>query len=294
MKPSALTCTQSYGRGGTVVPELHKPSKTWNQTNEKKHNEGVFPLLYMHPSMIITTCLMQVWNDSAVATGWIHQRTQPVAPWRHQCGCASSGRLRLCTPSQNTHVLESGSRQTSWPGTGGETSSRSQRCASRTLNCKRKEMEAGSGKELKLIHISDTTLMNVTNWIDNGDKTNLSTSSRAIMSPFFRALMAYMVPVFLYSDSNTCEQTCNNNMFSHKRVYGGIIATLIRQVTLPKCPLPSTAISLKSWSDSGPFRCLLQGQTYQKLHLFWMLNNRGKRNPIADFYCSTHQNAAGR
>lgn len=31
----------------------------------------------------------------------------------------------------------------------------------------------------------------------------LSTSSRATMSPFFRALMAYWLPVFLYSDSST-------------------------------------------------------------------------------------------
>lgn len=47
-----------------------------------------------------------------------------------------------------------------------------------------------------------------------------------MMSPFFRALMAYMVPVFLYSDSNTCEQTRDNGMFPHKRVNEGIIATL--------------------------------------------------------------------
>lgn len=31
----------------------------------------------------------------------------------------------------------------------------------------------------------------------------LSTSSRATMSPFFRALMAYWLPFFLYSDSST-------------------------------------------------------------------------------------------
>jgi len=32
----------------------------------------------------------------------------------------------------------------------------------------------------------------------------LSTSSRATMSPFFRALMAYRWPLFLYSERITC------------------------------------------------------------------------------------------
>ena len=47
-------------------------------------------------------------------------------------------------------------------------------------------------------------------------QTHLSTSSLATISPFFRALMAYIVPVFLYSDNNTWERqsevihVCNN------------------------------------------------------------------------------------
>lgn len=48
-------------------------------------------------------------------------------------------------------------------------------------------------------------------WAINTD-TDLSTSSRAMISPFFRALMAYIVPVFLYSDSNTCRQKSNNSV----------------------------------------------------------------------------------
>lgn len=65
--------------------------------------------------------------------------TRLVALWRHLCGCASSGRLLLCTPSQNTHALESGSTQTGWPGRDGVTCSQSRRCASRTSDCRRKE-----------------------------------------------------------------------------------------------------------------------------------------------------------
>lgn len=41
------------------------------------------------------------------------------------------------------------------------------------------------------------------------NKSYLSTSSLATMSPFFRALMAYRLPVFLYSDNKTWrEQKC--------------------------------------------------------------------------------------
>lgn len=35
-EPFPLTCTQFYGRGGTGVRELRKPSKTWNRTKGDK------------------------------------------------------------------------------------------------------------------------------------------------------------------------------------------------------------------------------------------------------------------
>lgn len=46
------------------------------------------------------------------------------------------------------------------------------------------------------------------------------------------------------------------------------------QVTLPKCPLPNTAISLKSWSDRGPFFCLLERETYHTYtHIYFGYSN---------------------
>lgn len=68
-------------------------------------------------------------------------RTQRAALWRRQCGCASSGRPQPCTPWQSTRVLESGSTPTSWPGKGGATCSRSQRCVSHTLDCERNQRQ---------------------------------------------------------------------------------------------------------------------------------------------------------
>lgn len=77
MKPFPFTCTQSYGRGGTEVRELRRPSKTWNRTKEKRWS-GFPKCLYLHSSIKITTCFNATvkWEFSddgaAVATGWIY------------------------------------------------------------------------------------------------------------------------------------------------------------------------------------------------------------------------------
>ncbi len=66
--------------------------------------------------------------------------------------------------------------------------------------------------------------------------------------------------------------TCQWNLFLQCFVYSESKVSFIKKkkkrkkdhspnCTFPKCPLPNTAISLKSWRDRGPFLCLLERRT---------------------------------
>lgn len=121
--------------------------------------------------------------------------TQPWAQRKHQRGCASSGRLQPRTPSQSKRAPASGNTQTGWPGTGDGRCWPFQRSSSRTSDWQREE-------EAESPHYTEVTWQ----WgvCERALSEYLSTSSRATMSPFFRALMANISPVLLYSAKSTC------------------------------------------------------------------------------------------
>lgn len=142
--------------------------------------------------------------------------TQHVAQKRRRHVCASWGLLLLCTPWQNTHVLVSGNMQTSWPRRGGGSRWRSQRSVSHTSDWRQGGGRAWDSSNCtrcisdvnEHCHVSETQGCSVRN------KSYLSTSSLATMSPFFRALMAYRLPVSLYSDNKTWrEEKCVSQYF---------------------------------------------------------------------------------
>lgn len=122
--------------------------------------------------------------------------TRPWAQRKRQRGCASSGRLPPRTPWQNKRAPTSGNMRTGWPGRDVERCWPFQRFSFRTSSCHREEGTVWVTADLCWGKRRTISAL-------RREAVYLSTSSRATMSPFFRALIANISPVLLYSANST-------------------------------------------------------------------------------------------
>ena len=219
-----LTDIQSCDREETVDPTLHRQSRTyWLNIRQKDRwfdFHATKPSIFNINESIDTD---RAWSFTRRPTQFCffltqthtHTDTQAAELTQHGAQrtrrhvCASWGLLLPCTPWQNTHVPASGNMQTSWPGRGGGNRWRSQRSASHTSDWR----QTREGARVRDSHSTGCDMEDWAAFVRQkcGSKISccvvklsyLSTSSLATISPFFSALIAYRLSVFLYSESNT-------------------------------------------------------------------------------------------